>query len=239
MNSELTPEPFIKSPSRKIPKNELQAYKNTLQLTQEQKEIIVGTLLGDSSMSLRQNKPHYSIKFEQKSLSKGYVYHLYDIFKPFVGTGPSERWIQKEEGRKAIWFRTYQHDQFIFYYNLFYSHIDGKLQAKKIVPKNIGNYLTERGLAYWFMDDGTCWVQNSTTKKVNYIFNTHGFEKHECNLLAEVLRKKFEIKCTVVKDKTYFRIYVLIESTERLRELMEPYIHETFKYKLNGDKAPL
>lgn len=220
----------------------LKAYKETLPktLTQEQQDIIIGTLLGDASMSQRRGKPVYSIKFEQRALNYDYVYHLYEVFESFVGTGPTERWIDKKHTRKAIWFRTYQHDNFIYYYNFFYPRLSSC--KKKIVPKDIAKFLTPRAVAYWFMDDGSSKNRTGNSeapsaKRISYVFNTQGFEKHECERLADALRKNFGIICNVWKDKKLFQIGVLADSTEVLRQLMEPYIHKNFKYKLNGDKA--
>ena len=95
-------------------------YKESLKLTPDQKSIIVGTLLGDATMRLSNGRPVYSIKFEQGIQHKGYVEHLFEVFEPFCGTGPNERYIDKEQTRKSVSFSTYRHDEFIFYYNYFY-----------------------------------------------------------------------------------------------------------------------
>jgi len=65
------------------------------------KDVIIGTLLGDSSMSIRSGKPHYSIKFEQGEMHKEYIFHLYEIFKAYVGSPPTYRYIDKAQTRKV------------------------------------------------------------------------------------------------------------------------------------------
>ena len=60
-------------------------YKKTLKLTKIQREIIIGTLLGDSSIPQQKSKS-YNIKFDQSIKNKEYIDHLYIIFKNFVGT---------------------------------------------------------------------------------------------------------------------------------------------------------
>jgi len=62
-----------------------------LKLTQQQKEIIVGGLLGD--FSLRKIGKFSRLVLEQKN--KDYLFHLYDIFKDFVRTPPKERLQQR------------------------------------------------------------------------------------------------------------------------------------------------
>ena len=82
----------------------------------------------------------------------------------FVGTAPRGRSPRDTSGAGArvyqsMWFRTFGHPDFKLYYDLFYpDHGACALQykgRKKRVPKNINELLTPRGLAYWFMDDGT------------------------------------------------------------------------------------
>lgn len=74
---------------KKLKGKELVIYKNKLSLTRRQREIIVGTLLGDASMRLRLGKPSLSIKFEQSIHNKEYIDHLYNVFEPLIGMVPA------------------------------------------------------------------------------------------------------------------------------------------------------
>lgn len=210
---------------RNLRNKELENYKKSLRLTDVQREVIIGTLLGDASMSLRKGKPCYSIKFEQGEQHADYVNHLYELFEPFTGTPPAWRWIDNKRTRRALWFRTYRHDSLIFYWNLFYS--EAFEDKRKIVPKNIAKFITPRVLAYWFMDDG-----NLTSDKKTYCINTQGFSKHESEMLCEILKKKFNITASVNKDKDSWRIYIWSHSAETFRTLVEPYVLCCFDYRL-------
>ena len=225
----------------------LEAYKKSLKLNDEQREVLIGTLLGDSSISLRDNKPHYSVKFEQCTERKEYVEHLYTIFEPFVGTPPKPRFfpekkeseqsqfepnsfenettVQEPRKIKSFWFRTYQHSSLIFYYNMFYK-MNGN-EKVKIVPKNIHKFLTPRALAYWFMDDG-----NITSDLQTYVLNTQSFEKHECVFLCDVLYRNFSIFSNIEKDKNKWRIRIRAASADEFKRLIIPYVHPVFDYKL-------
>ncbi len=77
-------------------------YKKKLQLNDLQKDILIGTLLGDASMSLSKGKPVYGVKFEQGLKNQAYIDYLYEIFKPYTGSAPSTRFIDKEKSRQAI-----------------------------------------------------------------------------------------------------------------------------------------
>jgi hypothetical protein len=116
-------------------------YKASLTLTQEQRDIIVGSCLGD--LNIRQIGNYSRLVFDQKN--KEYLFHLYDVFKEWVRTPPAER-LQKRLPTSAIcsnWhFSTISHADLQFYYTLFYPN------GKKLLPLNIESYLTPRSLAY-------------------------------------------------------------------------------------------
>ena len=102
--------------------NALREYKHTITLNQVQKEVLVGTLLGDASIPLDRGNPRFSVKFAQKSASADYIQHLYDLFKDFVGTPPRVQNIRGggARNRQSLRFQTYSHSEFKFYDSIFY-----------------------------------------------------------------------------------------------------------------------
>ena len=218
--------------TRQLNNPTLEQYKSKLSLSDVQKEILVGTLLGDASMSKRYGRPHYSIKFEQDEEHAPYIDHLYEIFEPYTGSKPK---YQSRKQKRSYWFRTYQHNDFIFYWNYFYDvKFDRDIIVSKVkrVPKNIGKHLTPRAVAYWFMDDGT-FHDDINSGVRDFLFSTQGFQKHESQLLCDVLKEKWNIRANVQKDKKSWRIAILRESSKPFLALIEPYIVSCFKYKLN------
>ena len=215
---------------RKLTRKELAVYKETLKLSQKQRDIIVGTLLGDSTIALRLGKCTKMLKFEQGQAHKEYVVHLHDIFKDWCGGPPQERFIDKT--RKAVWFRTYAHDSFLFYFNAFYTvkpNAEGQIRSTKFVPKTIKTILTARAIAYWFMDDGS-------KHPTGFYLNSHGFSYEDHVLLQETLASVHKISTSIQKDKEKFRINVLAPSKEDFENLVRPYIHSDFLYKLHNPK---
>ncbi len=215
--------------SRNLKGKALIEYKQNLTISPCQKDIIVGTLLGDASMRRNKGNPIYAIKFEQGIKNKEYIEHLYQVFESYCGTVPKERFIDKEKTLKSIGFTTYRHDNFIFYYNYFYE-IQGN-KTVKVIRKDIHKFLTPKAVAYWFMDDGTYHINPSGNR--NYLFSTQGFQKFECQRLCDALKLNFNIDSNVHKDKDKWRIYVVLSSSQKLFDLIEPFIHNDFKYKLN------
>jgi hypothetical protein len=62
---------------RNLTRLELKEYKNKLlPFSQEQQDVLIGTLLGDASMQAMPPNNEHNIKWEQKASQKDYIYHI-------------------------------------------------------------------------------------------------------------------------------------------------------------------
>jgi hypothetical protein len=96
----------------------------------------------------------------------------------------------------------------------------------KIVPANIKELLTARGLAYWAMDDGY-------KDRGNFRFATESFSRDDVLLLLEVLKENFSLDCSLnTVQSTQYRIYVKTNSMVQFRALISPYFFPSMLYKL-------
>ncbi len=209
-------------------------YKKSLQLNAIQKEILVGTLLGDATIA-KTKAVAFNVKFEQKLANKDYINHLYEIFEPYVGTPPKVRTITggSAKDRQSIWFRTYRHIDFKFYYDLFYRKKNSTDFRKKRVPKLIHRFLTPRALAYWFMDDGSySYNKSKTTQQKVYYFNTQSFCYEDIKILKKALKLNFNFDTNIYRDRTYYLLYIQPQSKEDFSNLIKPFLLEIFSYKL-------
>jgi len=210
----------------------LSEYKASLpKFNQRQKNIIVGTLLGDSTLQRpKGTNPLYTLKFEQKIDSSLYLDSIYDIFKDFCGSSP-QVYIKKSGIPKSYWFKTYGLRAYDFYGSQFYN-IDAKIGSrKKVVPKLIHRWLNPESLAYWFMDDGSKGTSG-------YYLHTQGFSLSENEILADALGKVFKFEVNIHTDNNYktgkrgFRLYITAKSRDSFKKIVLPYIHPVFAYKL-------
>ena len=208
-------------------------YKESLPpFNQTQKNIIIGTLLGDSclySNARKSNRPLYYLKFDYKSNSKSYVDGIYQEFKLFCGTAP--KYYVKQDGVvKSYFLKTYGLKNFQFFADNFYKVENYK--RRKVVPKLIHRWLNPESLSYWFMDDGS-------KDKSGYYLNTQSFSLIENKRLAKALGYKFKLQVNIHKDskpkarKTYYRLYIRAGSRNVFTEIVSPFIYECFKYKLH------
>ena len=59
--------------------NEIELYKTRLKLTESQKEVLIGILLGDATLETQNNGRTYRIKIEHSLKQKAYAEHLYEF----------------------------------------------------------------------------------------------------------------------------------------------------------------
>lgn len=209
---------------KKMRTRELEVYKRTLKLTKEQREVLIGILLGDAHLESQNRGRTYRLKIEQSLAHQFYVEHLYQIFREWVRTPPRSRRRISVKGRVSeMWsFQTYSHDAFRFYGQQFY------FQRIKRVPKIIGRLLTSRALAYWFMDDGSIkWRSSRET-----ILNTQGYAAWGVKRLAQVLQEKFGLDVRLRHQKEGYQICIRGDSLDSFVKLIGPFLIPEMVYKI-------
>ena len=157
---------------------------------------------------------------------KEYFDYVFSFFLPFCAKDykPQSRLVVDNSTKKtysAISFTTMQLPCFNEYRELFYD-----LNRKKIVPENIGELLTPRGLAFWISDDGS--RQGSGLH-----ISVYGFSNTDVDKLMFTLQDKFNLKCSIHYNRDNKpRIYIFKESMDTLISLVKPYFIKEMLYKL-------
>lgn len=184
-------------------------------LTQEQKSLIIGTLLGDGTLRLGKGRLNALLEINHSLIQKDYVDWKYSRLSDLVGTSPKAR---KCNGKRMAYrFTTLSLPEMTILYEKFYK------KRKKIIPKELR--LSPLSLAVWFMDDGS--------KSRNSIYlNTQQFSLSDQKKLQRFLRNGYKIETTLNKDKKYYRIRVRVKSTDRFKEIIKPFVLPLFYYKL-------
>jgi hypothetical protein len=202
---------------------EIENYKANLKLTDEQREILIGIMLGDASLETQNNGQTYRLLVEQATKEHGpFVMHLYEKFKPLVLTPPKEK-------NTNLYFKTLSIGPLRYYGQIFYQN------GKKVLPKDIHKYFTDRSLAYWYMDDGARKGKDRSGKRLH----TEGFPKEEVYRLKDILISKgietnVHVQNRVYKgvEKQYYILYMTAAGDKVLTERIRPYIIESMLYKL-------
>ena len=215
----------------------LKEYKDSLiELTIEQKEAIIGLMLGDASLQSQNKGKTYRIKFEWGDKNKAYVLHVFNLFDEWLLSQPHKKERLSPKGNLIVnWgFQTFSHKAFNYLAELFLLDKGGK---KGISENLVQDHLTPKGLAYWFMDDGGKLDYNKNSKNRSVVLNTHSFTDLEVENLCDQLSNKFELLCEVRSNKNKKIIVIKDTSYSKFYQLINPYLLEEMKYKL--PKFPL
>jgi|SRR3989344_7379032 len=203
--------------------NEIESYKKTLTLTDRQREVLIGTLLGDGHLETQNNGRTYRLKIEHTLWQKEYVDWLYELFRDWVTTSPRKR-NQSVLGKpyEKYGFQTLSHGAFRFYAQQFY------LKKRKILPRLLAKWLSPLVMAVWFMDDGS--IKSNRHRAL--ILNTQCFTRGENLKLIEVIQKKFGIIMSLRPQRNLYQLYIGSESVGTFADLIRPYILSSMRYKL-------
>jgi hypothetical protein len=105
----------------------------------------------------------------------------------------------------------------------------------KVVPLNISELLTPRGLAHWLMGDGYWDTAGKTV-----LICTDNFTEIEVELLIKTLKDNFDLLATkkrrIKANKEVcwrIRLSGKSENITKLRTLVKPYFIPSLNYKLN------
>lgn len=202
----------------------IEQYKRGLQLSGAHHEILVGLLLGDACLETQNGGRTFRLKIEQSARHEPYVRHIHELFSEWVLTPPRRRAKRASNGTLTInWaFQTVSHEAFRPYGLQFYAG------GRKKVPELISDWLTPRGFAYWFMDDGS--VKSRESKGV--LLNTQAFALADVERLIEVLRGRLGLRATIRRQSDGLQIYVAGSSYDEFSDLIEPYVLEEMRYKV-------
>jgi hypothetical protein len=203
---------------------QLREQKASLTMTDRQKQILVGMLLGDAHLERQQGALTARLKIEHSLAQKAYVDWKYCEWRDWVRTPPKERTRRNRLGTTStnIGFTTLSHVEFERFRLAFYR------DRRKMIPIDLR--LTSLSMAVWFMDDGS---RKSSQCRGLYL-NTQSFTSAEVDLLQEVIRRDVGVLTTVRQQRDGLQIYVPAPSAPILTAFITREMLPSMRYKLSG-----
>lgn len=199
--------------------------KEELTISELQKEVLVGTLLGDASLERNKLTHNTRLRFDQTFPNHAsYLMNLYIVFNKLSARGPKV-YTRKPDVRtnkiySSIQYKTLNLPCLNHFYDLFYKN------GKKRIPTNLIDIITSRSLAYWIMDDGSKVSKNT-------ILHTRSYQYNEILLLQEILYTKFKLYTTKhEKVPGQWVIVIPYKQETSLRKIVLSYMHYTMLYKI-------
>ena len=185
-------------------------------LTQFQKSVILGSLLGDGYTRILPGRTNAFLEINHGYNAKEYVDWKFQVLKNICISEPKMR---KGNGKRIAYrFFTKQHPEITELHAQFYR------DRLKVVPESL--QLDSVILSIWFMDDG------SRCRDRDVYLNTQQFRKEDQEVLLEKL-KGLGLQASLNRDKEYYRIRFLSDSVRRLNDLIRNYVIPSMRYKLS------
>lgn len=189
-----------------------------LTLNDDQEQVFLGSYLGDGSVSESKNgirlRIIHGIKQEEYLRWKASIFNV-GTFEELKENGYSKK--------PAIRFST----------KLLSLTKNIKLSSpKKEGIKEVLSRLDARGVAIWFMDDGSL-------NRGSAYFHTQSFPLETQEQFVKFFKTKFDIDASIKEDKgadwSYYYLRMDKTNTFKLLDLIEKYMHGSMAYKtLNG-----
>ena len=184
-------------------------------LTQTQRSIIIGSLLGDGYLRIVPGRKEALLEINHSYSQKEYVDWKYKMLENICKSAPKMR--RGNGSRVAYRFTTRQNSELSELFRKFYRN------NKKVIPEDIK--LDPIMLAVWYMDDG------SFCRASDVYLNTQQFNANDQNRCQEMLRK-IGIESMQNRDKEYKRLRFKKSDLEKLWNIITPYIIPSMTYKL-------
>ena len=184
-------------------------------LTQFQRSVVVGSLLGDGHLRTFPGRKNALLEVNHSFKQREYVDWKYLVLENVSASPPKAR---KGNGKRIAYrFHSRQLPELSMFHRLFYG------SGKKAIPNNIS--LDPIILAVWYMDDG------SRCSDENFYLNTQQYSVSDQERLQAVLRT-LGLETRMNKDKIYWRLRFLSSSLSRLKELIAPHLIPSMYYKI-------
>lgn len=193
--------------------------KKSFSLSEKQRTVLFGTLLGDGSLKRRGNYHRLHIKHSRNQISL--VEYKRRVFSNITNMR-IRNFFQEVKGKSYGFseFVTLTHPEFTNIYKKIYPG-----EKKRITQEFLSEFKDPLGLAVWFMDDGCA-------DYAGVAFNTQCFTKEGIEILRSFLRDQFKLDTTSRRNKNGWIIYIPKRMLNRFINLVDDNILERFKYKL-------
>jgi len=202
----------------------LMEYKASLTMTERQKQILDGMLLGDGHLERQRGARFARLKIEHSAAQAAYVRWKFAEWQDWVRTPPRERPRRNRLGTVStnIGFSTLSHVEFELCRLRFYR------DRCKVVPVDLE--LTPLSMAVWFMDDGS---RKSNQCRGLYL-NTQSFTSSGVELLRSVIHRDVGVETSVRQQRDGLQIYVPSSSVTAMTAYIWTHTLPGMRYKLSG-----
>ena len=189
-------------------------------LNEDQLQIIYGSYLGDGNIGITK-KNRYRLRIIHGEKQKEYC-----------------QWKAKMFGIKKMTYiekNGYSQKPAYRFQTKIFDLRDNIPKNTKTVPDWIIDKIDAKGIAIWFMDDGSTMKKNNKRGYISIYCSIHSNNfNYETHKKFVKKFKEYDIECKISKTKKYYYLRFNKENSSKLINLIKPYIHESMIYKINN-----
>jgi len=190
------------------------------EITPDQHQIILGTILGDSSLSMRSENANASLRIKHCDKDKDYVSWKYEELKSaklFISS-PKARPGRYKTGTTRSWLLCSRHLPLLTeYYKLFYPN------GIKVVTEGILRELNWLGIAVWYMDDGSRQHSHRRVERSRVRLAVMGFTLVEVGVIRRWFWDRYQLLPTVLANKG---LLFKVKDSRKFLDSVSPYVEQ-------------
>jgi len=197
---------------------------------------IIGIVIGDGCLNKPTSKSNSRLSLGHSIKQENYLKHKFERINQLLKIDYKYKKLfrfnkKTKKTYPVIQGSTRVHRYFTKLRKLMYNS-----EGKKIINEKILSYLTNEGLAYWYMDDGGLNVK--LRKDKGYIrqafISTQNFSLEEHQVIIDWFKEEHDIDCRAYKHgRGKYRLTFNATNAKKLFSIIEPYILPEFSYKLD------
>jgi predicted DNA-binding protein YlxM (UPF0122 family) len=204
-------------------------------LNDEQKQLILGSLLGDGCIA-KHHKGINSCRFvEQHSISQlEYLEWKKEILQNFVSN--EIRIVDNSKNKSygnglSCNFSTVLHKEFADFYNQFYDNRIKRIPYFQLTPLS---------LAVWYFDDGSIARINQKGDFYSVQMHTEGYDDNSIKNLRQMLKRQFDIDTRLTATKGKYKVITMghVDSNKLMR-IISPFVVPCMSYKIKFSDNPV
>ena len=190
-------------------------------LNEDQLQLVYGSFLGDGNIGITK-KHRYRLNIIHCEKQKDYCEWKANMF------GVKElKYIEKNGYSQKPAYR---------FHTKIFDLEDEIPKNTKIVPDWLLDKLDIRGIAIWYMDDGSINKRELKDGSISNYISIHS-NNFDYEIQEKIVKKfaQYGINCTINKSKSkYYYLRFNKENSKKLLHLINPYIHVSMNYKINN-----
>jgi hypothetical protein len=173
------------------------------------------------------NTQRYTLAIRHSVRQKVYLHYKADLLAQLQKSAVQVVYFN-DGGYPGARLETRKHPLYRRLYKVFYDPAD-----KKHVTRKGLDYLDPRGIAIWYMDDGTVSAKRRQGKVHAYelVLNT-GFSQAENELIIQYFAEVWEVRFGLNLRKGRWRLRMGTQQARKLAHLIVPYIIPAMQYKI-------